>query len=205
MNIYCVASLSHLGEYHIRWEESIGAALQGRIELQNDDLAAVGDMFTLDTELDLGMELTHARPKAQDIGARITERLHQLKVSHPVNTAFEPRKLDDATVICGIKGLVEVDGIHHFESSSTAYDASQADPGVETGDVLVIASEGVVGISDTWPFAITVESGVLHAIKTDHWNNEALNRAGLREKVLMAVRCAAAAGFTVIPEALSLS
>ena len=60
MNIYCVASLSHLGEYHIRWEESIGAALQGRIELQNDDLAAVGDMFTLDTELDLGMELTHA-------------------------------------------------------------------------------------------------------------------------------------------------
>lgn len=55
--------------------------------------------------------------------------------------------------------------IHKFESSGDAYDACQCDDGIKDGDVLVIESEGVVGVADTWPFAVTVAHGELHTIK----------------------------------------
>ena len=52
--------------------------------------------------------------------------------------------------------------IHRFDSTGEAYDACQCDERIKTGDVLIIESERVVGIADTWPVAVTVEYGNLH-------------------------------------------
>jgi hypothetical protein len=54
--------------------------------------------------------------------------------------------------------------VHHFESTGDAYDATQCDDTIRNGDILVIKSEGVVGIADTWPFAVTETSGKLHSL-----------------------------------------
>jgi hypothetical protein len=51
---------------------------------------------------------------------------------------------------------------HLFESTGEAYDATQCDDDVKTGDVLIIASEKVIGIAYTWPIAVTKEHGKLH-------------------------------------------
>jgi hypothetical protein len=53
--------------------------------------------------------------------------------------------------------------VHYFESTGEAYDACQCDENIKNGDVLVIESEGVVGVADTWPFAITEAHGALHS------------------------------------------
>ena len=52
--------------------------------------------------------------------------------------------------------------IHIFDSTGGAYDACQCDDNVKRGDILYIPSEGVVGLADTWPIAITKEYGALH-------------------------------------------
>ena len=52
--------------------------------------------------------------------------------------------------------------VHHFASTHEAYDACQTDDSIATGDTLVIESERVVGVADTWPFAVTAECGDLH-------------------------------------------
>lgn len=54
--------------------------------------------------------------------------------------------------------------IHHFTSSSEAYDATQCDAQVRTGDALLIAQEGIVGLAWTWPVAVTAEAGDLHEL-----------------------------------------
>ncbi|WP_051382437.1 hypothetical protein [Bradyrhizobium sp. Tv2a-2] len=59
---------------------------------------------------------------------------------------------------------------HTFRTTGDAYDACQTgvhyafdgEYPVETGDILVIESEKVVGIADTWPVAVTKERGHLH-------------------------------------------
>jgi hypothetical protein len=55
--------------------------------------------------------------------------------------------------------------VHRFGSTGEAYDACQCDEGIRDGDVLVVEPEGVVGVADTWPFAVTRETGVLHGIR----------------------------------------
>lgn len=55
--------------------------------------------------------------------------------------------------------------IHAFTDSGAAYDATQSSDDVRKGDVLLIASERVVGLADTWPFAVTVAAGALHTIR----------------------------------------
>jgi len=52
--------------------------------------------------------------------------------------------------------------IHMFDSSGEAYDTVQSDKSIEDGDILYIPSEGVVGIADTWPLAVTHNRGKLH-------------------------------------------
>ena len=64
------------------------------------------------------------------------------------------------------KGM-DMSNVHCFETTGEAYDACQCDEGIKDGDVLVIKSEGVVGVADTWPFAVTVKSGDLHSLKGD--------------------------------------
>lgn len=54
--------------------------------------------------------------------------------------------------------------IHAFASTGNAYDAVQTDESIANGDTLLILDEGIVGVAMTWPFAITVEPGKLHAV-----------------------------------------
>ena len=54
--------------------------------------------------------------------------------------------------------------IHLFASTGMAYNACQGDESISKGDILVIESEGVIGIADTWPFALTEKHGALHGI-----------------------------------------
>ena len=52
--------------------------------------------------------------------------------------------------------------IHEFPCTEEAYGASQCY--VDTGDVLFVPHENVVGVSYAWPIAITNERGDLHEI-----------------------------------------
>ncbi|PPD07344.1 MAG: hypothetical protein CTY28_09560 [Hyphomicrobium sp.] len=56
--------------------------------------------------------------------------------------------------------------IHAFLTTGAAYDACQCVTDLHKGDTLLIASEGVVGIADTWPFAVTKTHGSLHRLNT---------------------------------------
>lgn len=56
-----------------------------------------------------------------------------------------------------------------FPSSGVAYDAVQVNEAILTGCILVIPSEGVVGLADTWPIAITKVSGNLHSMNGRDW------------------------------------
>lgn len=55
--------------------------------------------------------------------------------------------------------------IHHYETTVAAYAATQSDDQVREGDVLIIESEGVVGLASTWPVAVTELSGELHHLE----------------------------------------
>jgi hypothetical protein len=44
---------------------------------------------------------------------------------------------------------------HAFASTGNAYDASQCDEAIKTGDTLIVLAEQVVAIAMTWPFAVT--------------------------------------------------
>lgn len=57
--------------------------------------------------------------------------------------------------------------IHEFETTGEAYDACQCDETIRDGDVLLIKSEGVVGLAHAWPCAVTVETGELHVGNLD--------------------------------------
>ncbi len=58
--------------------------------------------------------------------------------------------------------------IHHFKTTVEAYDATQTSDEIETGDVLIIEDEGVVGLADTWPVAVTRWPGELHGIEVGY-------------------------------------
>ncbi|MBK8631777.1 MAG: hypothetical protein IPN84_16785 [Sphingomonadales bacterium] len=51
-----------------------------------------------------------------------------------------------------------------FASSGNAYDATQTDAAISRGAILLIASERIVGLADTWPIAVTQAHGALHQI-----------------------------------------
>ena len=53
---------------------------------------------------------------------------------------------------------------HAFASTGNAYDASQCDEAIKTGDTLIVLTEQVVAIAMTWPFAVTETCGNLHAL-----------------------------------------
>lgn len=51
-----------------------------------------------------------------------------------------------------------------FEDTADAYGAVQCDDDINNGDTLLVESEGVVGIANTWPVAVTTEFGEFHTI-----------------------------------------
>ncbi len=53
---------------------------------------------------------------------------------------------------------------HAFASTGNAYDATQCDEAIKTGDTLIVLAEQVVAIAMTWPFAVTETCGKLHAL-----------------------------------------
>lgn len=57
--------------------------------------------------------------------------------------------------------------VHTFDSTGQAYNECQTNENIKTGDILHIPSEGVVGMADTWPVAVTKNSGELHAYGPD--------------------------------------
>lgn len=64
--------------------------------------------------------------------------------------------------------------IHYFESSKEAYDACltgtnwNSDEEVEIGDIVVVKSERIVALCDTWPVVVTKAVGYLHDLKDGH-------------------------------------
>ncbi|WNI17675.1 hypothetical protein [Actinacidiphila sp. ITFR-21] len=54
-----------------------------------------------------------------------------------------------------------------FYSTGEAYGACQCREDIRDGDVLVIEREKVVGIAETWPFALTARFGDLHLTTAD--------------------------------------
>lgn len=53
---------------------------------------------------------------------------------------------------------------HAFATTGNAYDASQCDEAITTGDTLIVLAEQVVAIAMTWPFAVTETCGAFHAL-----------------------------------------
>ncbi|MEU7802640.1 UvrD-helicase domain-containing protein [Micromonospora arborensis] len=77
--------------------------------------------------------------------------------------------------------------VHHFASSGEAYNASQVRDDIRSGDVLVVTSEGVIGVLDqAWPVALTEEQGDdFHTVKPEH-------TAAFREKYRASIALAEA-------------
>lgn len=85
----------------------------------------------------------------------------------------------------------------HFASTVDAYNETQWNDEIRSGDVLVIKSEGVIGILDqAWPAAVTVAHGELHT-----WNLSAhLIRGGeYRAGLALALDRARELGFAINP------
>ena len=49
-----------------------------------------------------------------------------------------------------------------FESTGDAYDTIQCNDEIRKGDIVLVPSERVVGLADTWPVAPTEACGQLH-------------------------------------------
>ncbi|MFD9069504.1 hypothetical protein [Streptomyces lasiicapitis] len=65
-------------------------------------------------------------------------------------------------------GAQQGPAVHHFDSTSKAYDATQCRDDIADGDVLVIEREHVVGfLRAAWPGAITAAHGDLHRFTKD--------------------------------------
>lgn len=53
--------------------------------------------------------------------------------------------------------------VHRFDDTGDAYDSTQCDDSIKDGDVIVVESEGVVGVLiQAWPVAVTEKHGDLH-------------------------------------------
>lgn len=81
--------------------------------------------------------------------------------------------------------------VHEFNSTREAYAACQCDENVKDGDVLVIRSERVVGVAETWPVAVTAEYGELHLTSPE--STVGCWAAGARKPILVAAWKAAVA------------
>lgn len=99
--------------------------------------------------------------------------------------------------------------MHYFDTTADAYDATQAgaliawtgdtytETPVRNGETLVIRSEGVIGICDTWPFSVTEESGKLHRV--NDWTATVGRKGITLDCIRDAASWATIFGFTLAP------
>lgn len=94
---------------------------------------------------------------------------------------------------------------YQFDDTGEAYDATQCrDELAANGHALVIPSEGVVGLSYTWPVAVTRELGKLHGLATGTKADELMDmgkqgRVWSDEAITLAVRYALDLGLELDP------
>jgi hypothetical protein len=91
---------------------------------------------------------------------------------------------------------------HGFASTGNAYDATQTDEQIKTGDTLLILPEGVIGIAHCWPFAVTAVFGNLHGVKPKPGDTLAALAASFgvtTDDFEAAVALAGALGFSIDP------
>lgn len=99
---------------------------------------------------------------------------------------------------------------HTYDSTGEAYDATQCDEHVIAGHTLLVPREGVVGLSWTWPVAVTEHPGELHAmgdaraeIAADAgWTTALIQHAvavAIEHNLPVAAWACAAAGDTTLP------
>ena len=98
---------------------------------------------------------------------------------------------------------------HVFDDSGEAYNATQCSDAIRRGDVLVIEDEGVVGLANAWPLAVTAEAGEFHLIDDKPGSVQSvLGDAGITaEQVRGATAVAEALGYPLahwVDEAMSL-
>jgi hypothetical protein len=91
---------------------------------------------------------------------------------------------------------------HGFATTGKAYDATQTDDRIATGDSLLILPEGVIGIAHCWPFAVTAACGKLHSISPKPSDTIAAFAASFSiadRDITAAVDLARALGFALDP------
>jgi hypothetical protein len=96
---------------------------------------------------------------------------------------------------------------HGFATTGNAYDATQTEDQIETGDTLLILPEGVIGIAYCWPFAVTVACGKLYCINpkpSDTLANFAASSSIADGDITAAVDLARALGFVIDPAIANL-
>ncbi len=97
--------------------------------------------------------------------------------------------------------------LHAFETTGNAYDATQCDEQIKSGDTLIILSERVVGVAYTWPFAVTAGFGKLHSLAplvADTLPGVAGRFSLQAEDIAFAITMAQALGFDLDPAILAL-
>ncbi|MFD7121920.1 hypothetical protein ACFWAA_33505 [Streptomyces sp. NPDC059922] len=91
--------------------------------------------------------------------------------------------------------------VHRFDSTEEAYNRTQCGADIRDGDVLVIASESVVGfLRSAWPAAITEAHGELHTIQGDP---RTLDDGRYTASVEAAEKIAGEHGFTLAEQQLA--
>lgn len=94
--------------------------------------------------------------------------------------------------------------VHRFDDTDTAYDITQTEEGVHRGicdgDVLVVESEGVVGVlTNSWPVALTEVHGQFHLMSERYLIRE-MNDGRYAASADAAERVAAGLGLLLLPQ-----
>lgn len=113
------------------------------------------------------------------------------KISRAITKEFIQVDVDGESMALG--DYLAMQGMHCFDDSTDAYDMSQCDESIEPGHCLVVLSEGVVGIADTWPIAVTKNAGNLHSAEEGF--DPIAGRSISTEQVELAKSVALAHGF----------
>lgn len=93
--------------------------------------------------------------------------------------------------------------VHRFTDTDTAYDVTQSEErhhmGIRDGDVLVVESEGVVGVlANNWPIALTAAHGQFH-LAAERYNIREMNDGRYAASGDAAERVAAELGLSLLP------